>query len=56
MLDHTSCFIFLPLNLFMTKTEAYYSAGLPEEACAEYLKWKFLELLFDENHRCNIAQ
>lgn len=59
MLDHSvfiSVFIFLPLNLFMTKTEDCYNAGLPEETCSEYLKWKFLEILFDENHSCNIAQ
>lgn len=54
MLDYTSFFIFLPLNLFIT--DICYNAGLPEEACAEYLKWKFLDILFDENHSCNIAQ
>lgn len=56
MSDHTSFFIFLPLNLLMAKTEDCCSAGLPEEICAEHLKWKFLEILFDENHSCNIAQ
>lgn len=45
MLDHTKFFIFLPLNLFVTRTEDCYNAGLPEEACAEYLKLKFLEIL-----------
>lgn len=56
MSDHTSFFIFFPLNLLRTKTEDCYNAGPAGEAYAEHLKWKFLEKLFDEDHSCNIAQ